>query len=568
MKSFYLPDLLSPGKIVEIDPNIYKLLTKKQLNSTETAQLCFSVFENENIYREFLTLLPKNLQILIEKMLWVESMTDTEAEELLNEPITTRSKYSTYEKVLKNEFYFFSVIIQNFYFTKPNNIILSLHPVFKQVLLEFYPKPAHYYFIQLEQIPRSAYHFTAETSILQEMPRLLSYYMQDAIKYTGKGRPSEATLNKLQRTCRLAEFLPEQQEILGKTRQMLMAGLMFSVKINNINIDTISLIKNLFTNHYTKLYTSQFILMQLKGWTYMDFHNYNEYAEHNFLEILKQLPPQTWVSAENLLDFIQYRFIPINPVERWALSERLYTERVVKVAYGSYVEKNAVSQNEKTLVLWPFIKGTIFLFASFGLVEITYDDVDTTEFGKTFYSAYDRLQHFRITALGAYVMGLSDSYKPEGEQQQNKLSFSDDSLMILAEGEMSVLDVMLASYAEKCGTNRYKVTHAHFLKDCKTKKDIDKKIALFKSTIAEQLPPYWEGHFKIWQQNALQIRVDSKVVAFKIPPGAKELQKLIAQDVVLKTLILKAEQFYILVPVNHVSQFKSRMKELSYLVEQ
>jgi len=40
-----------------------------------------------------------------------------------------------------------------------------------------------------------------------------------------------------------------------------------------------------------------------------------------------------------------------------------------------------------------------------------------------------------------------------------------------------------------------------------------------------------------------------------------------AQDAELKVLILKAEQFHILVANNKVASFKSRMKELGYLVE-
>ncbi|MEP7144784.1 MAG: hypothetical protein ABI707_18010, partial [Ferruginibacter sp.] len=151
--------------------------------------------------------------------------------------------------------------------------------------------------------------------------------------------------------------------------------------------------------------------------------------------------------------------------------------------------------------------------------------------------------------------------------QQNKVQFSEDSLIILAEGDIGVLDVMLAGYAEKAGNNRYKVTHAHFLKDCRSKKDIDNKIGLFKKTISAKLPSYWEQQFKTWQENALKIHEDSTTLVFKIPPEAKELQRQIAQDPLLKTLILKAEQFYILVPANNVSKFKNRMKELGYLVE-
>jgi len=41
---------------------------------------------------------------------------------------------------------------------------------------------------------------------------------------------------------------------------------------------------------------------------------------------------------------------------------------------------------------------------------------------------------------------------------------------------------------------------------------------------------------------------------------------LIVQDPVIKKLVLKAELFHILVSKENLSKFKSRMKELGYLV--
>ncbi|MEP7144221.1 MAG: hypothetical protein ABI707_15160, partial [Ferruginibacter sp.] len=430
VKKFYLNKFFEPQRNQAVEQIIHRLLAKKQLNSTDTAIICFSVFENETIYKEFLATLPRSLQILIEKLLWVEAMTDEEMEKILNESITTPSRYAPQEKELKNEFYFFSVSLYYIYvYPRTNYFVLSLHPLFKQVLMEFYPKPVHYYFIQLDKIPETRYRFTAETLVMQQMPKLLSYYMQDGIKYSGKGRPADATLNKLQRTLGFTEFFPGEEEFLGKTRNMLMAGLLYSFKINNINIDTVSVIKDLFTKQYLKLNTSQFILMHLKGWTYMDAHDYNENTEHNFFEVLKQLPPGKWVSAENLMDFIQCRFIPLKPIANWALNNRLFFEKGIH-----YIEKKYAAGNANMLVQYPFIKGTIFLLASFGLIEIAYEGVNTKEFGKTFYAAYDGLQYFRLTALGAYVLGLSPSYEPAEPQQQNKVQFSEDSLIILAEG--------------------------------------------------------------------------------------------------------------------------------------
>ena len=139
--------------------------------------------------------------------------------------------------------------------------------------------------------------------------------------------------------------------------------------------------------------------------------------------------------------------------------------------------------------------------------------------------------------------------------------------MILAEGEMGVIDIMLANFAEKAGASRYKVTPAHFLKNCQTIHDIDKKVTLFKKTISTSLPIYWQIQFETWRGNSFKINIDITTRIFKISETDRELQKLIVQDVILKGLIMKAEHFNILVPINNVAKFKARMKELSYVIE-
>lgn len=568
VRKFYSIDFFKPAHPALLII-LQKLMDKKPITKPEMALLCFSIFEDKAIYKRFVASLPATHQKLIEKLLWVEKMDETAIEYFIGESVTMPSKFSyNHNNELKNEYSLFSVNVQ-YLNTYPQTTYytLYLHPLLKLVLAEYYPKPPHYYFIPLNDIPETSYRFTAENLILQELPRLLSYYMQDGIKYSVKGRPAEATLNKLQRNCAITEFPSSQHDVLGKTRSMLLAGMLYNFNPRNISIDTVSIIKALVNNEYQKLFTSSFILTQIKGWGYMDNNDYNKIAEQHLTEIIKQLPPDKWVSAENLADFISCRLIDITPIKSWALNNRLYYEMAYSV-HNDYNEKRYIGSSGANLFInYPFIKGSIFLLAAFGLMEIAYADINTTKHGSTFYSGYDGLMYLKLTALGRYVFGFSKEYEPAQAQQKNKLHFDEDSLMILAEGDISMLDLMLANYAEKAGNNRYKITHTHFLKDCRNKNDIEKKISLFKKTISSTLPAFWEQQFIAWRLNATKVEKNLSAVVFKIPAEARDLQKLMAQDAVLKTLVLKAEQFNILVPSADLSKFKARMKELGYLVE-
>ena len=171
--------------------------------------------------------------------------------------------------------------------------------------------------------------------------------------------------------------------------------------------------------------------------------------------------------------------------------------------------------------------------------------------------------------MGAYIFGQKSSFQHEtATVQKSKLSLSNDSLLIIADGEMTALtDKMLGAYSEKLGNTRYRVTSESFLKDCKTRKEIESKIALFKAAINSSIPTFWDKFFRELINNATAIKINKYVVTYTLLKDDKELHRLIAQDMELKQLVLKAEGFNLLVPVENLTKFKSRMKELGFVVE-
>lgn len=571
VRKFYLHHPFDKWQDINAQTILNKLSVKKTFNKTEMAEISFSVFSNSEVYKAFSLSLPKPIPMLIEKLLWRESISDAEVDQLTGESIVNEVKKSYYqEREVKKEYYFFTVTADRPFFsynTAPS-FTLSLHPEFKKILIEFYPKPAHYNFIPLDDITETRFSFSAENSIMQELPRVISYYMQQAIKYSANGRPMEATLAKMQKHCLINEFYGPEYEALYKIRTMLMAGIFYGYKANNISAPTSELLKDLFTKNYFRLYTSPFILQQLKGWGYLTDPSFNPDAEENMQAVFKELLVNKWVSYTNLIELLQSRQIDIRPISVEGVRNYLYYSGIIKTAYSSFSDKKNISYNEyNRFITEPFVKGSVFLYAAFGLIEIAYADINTSELGATFYSGYDGLMYCRLTPLGSYVLGLTKTYDAPDSQQKNTVDLSDDSLIILAEGDTGVIDVMLTNYAEKLANNRYRVTNTSFLKDCKNRKDIENKIALFKNTIGRKLPPFWEKHFSELLSNAKAIKQQSQITTYLLPTDRKELHRIIAQDTILKQIVLKAENYYILIANSDVSKFKSRMKELGFVVE-
>ncbi len=124
---------------------------------------------------------------------------------------------------------------------------------------------------------------------------------------------------------------------------------------------------------------------------------------------------------------------------------------------------------------------------------------------------------------------------------------------------------MLKRFASKTSLNRYQVSNQSFLKACGTKEDLSEKIRLFRQVVGEDLPENWQQYFKELLDNCNPLKQVGPHAVFKLSRN-KALITLVAQDPVLRRLVLKAEDHHVIVFRTHLARFKSRMKELGYLL--
>jgi len=215
----------------------------------------------------------------------------------------------------------------------------------------------------------------------------------------------------------------------------------------------------------------------------------------------------------------------------------------------------------------PYLKGNLFLFAAFGLLAVSYTEPATDgQFAQDWYSEYDGIQAVKLTHLGAYVLGIEKEYQPAVNEPAAKLVFDENALLVRAEGDTQLMNTLIGNYLEKISATRYIFNAGHFLKDCGSAADIKNKIAIFKQSTGTPLPPLWNDYLQSLLSNTKAIDQQNDIVVFQLAANDKALQQLIVQDAVIKKLVLKAELFHILVLKDNLAKFKSRMKELGYLV--
>ena len=96
---------------------------------------------------------------------------------------------------------------------------------------------------------------------------------------------------------------------------------------------------------------------------------------------------------------------------------------------------------------------------------------------------------------------------------------------------------------------------------------LDEKISRFKKAVGVSLPDVWDDFFQDLRAKINPLKKVGNLKVYKVPEDNTDLINLIARDMRLKELCLKAEGFYIIVPNKKLRAFKSRLQEFGYLIE-
>lgn len=558
-----------PDKIILI--GTYNSWTKRDLALFVTLP-----YLNKNLFDAFKAVLPKQVSLLLDELVWEEKMTQSAIEASLGFKVyeVSKSGYSGYEQVaIKQPFKFFRYVnIHRYSSLKTPDYTLYIEPSVRRIITIYYDAPSGAKLNPVTELPEIAHIYErGEIDIMLELPRLLAYSQQGNIKTSVKGKPQVSSLGKMQRKLNLAEFYPDEaSKLIGSMRTNLLAGLISTMGAASSTSERNILIKTLIHSYYANGYTSVYkLLTYLKGTAYAEAY-YVEKVEPHFVHLLSELPENEWVSVENILKYLKFSFVDIRPIKSYTAKNKLYYEYEAVVQYEryAYTEQKHYIDNERydRAITVPTLKGTMYLFAAFGLLDIAYEAVDGSMMGQTCDSPYDGLKYIRLNSLGAYVSGQRTRYEAPEEISHSKIELSPDSLTIISDKNDTTAAIVLEPYTEKVTPNRFKTDFSIFLNGISDKKELADKIRLFKQSVTEELPPNWITFFDQLHQKIDPLAKVPSMVVYQIPADNPELIKLIARDAKLKNLCFKAEGYHILVEKKKLAAFKARLREFGYLM--
>lgn len=525
-------------------------------------------------FRIYLDSLPESVKLLWRRTMDFYYVSHTQfSEETGKEWIRQRDRYSyySYDDFMSDELAWFGCLRgkavgkgdfgcknTDYYFYLSAFLRTHLYPL-------FFPddqcKP-----VPQKELPadRSFHVFKAETDILRELPVLKSMHAQGALEM-GRTKMTASAFKKAVKHLNMAEFFPEETDSgysLMRASVVILFYTFYQMTHHSTRDDRPEhVLKDLLEKliYYPGI-LGPAILSHVSGLRVNVLaESYIARQANNIFAFLKEQNSRDWISVTHLC-------LDLRKQERTSCYNLLF--------FNTDFEKlDLVNQKLRQEVHFdncylqmgiPFIKGFLFMLASFGLLEVACTDLKPDDV-----SYYNSLRYIRLTSLGAYILGLAKEYTaPVTQERADYFELDDTKLLIRALGEHNPYEPLLNDISCFIGNHRYSVTFASFLKNCVTRKDISDKIDFFKQYISSDLPDNWKQFFStLSQQAAPMTRVtDSHYLIYQVNAADKELQRLVSTDPVLRQHVVRAENYLLLVKQERQREVIVRLKEFGYLL--
>lgn len=527
-------------------------------------------FANEEIFQCFFKeYFPKTLQQPLIKTVWGDALSGKELEEKYNiQVFQERAYHYGYNKELSPEVNVFDY--SRDWRSLETKYSFSLNEQFAAFIKPFFPKPADFHLVPIPTLAPELKQFSAEQSIFQDLPKVISAILSKLVKYGKNGKVLASSIKNLQKTLKLSEFYPEEKtnKELFPLRSQLLIGLLEHLNKQHKADDTLTYLKEALSRFSVRYNGNEVFLSHLKGYSRIQREHRGVYPQEKALaNSIKLLPDNKWISINNFERHLFYQDKAPKPVDKRLASDHLY----YNIKYdGGYTEREYISMDAyHDWISLPMLKGVCFLFASLGFLDIAYQKVDTEAQGETYYSPFDGITHIRLNKLGSYILGLRSNYTPPKVEQGAKISLSSDDLMILLDKEDPISAALIEQYTYPVMPTRFKLADQTLLKNCASKKELEVRIQGFCQTVGVRkidLPQNWKDYFDSLLNKVVSLKTVSNVKVIQLPNN-RELLRIIAKDTKLKAIVTKAEGLQIIIKQDKWTIFKNTLKKYGYIIE-
>jgi hypothetical protein len=543
------------------------LVPKKKL-----VRLLAAVFLNHPLLNRWLESLPDAIYKAVLSLSWEGAQPIDQLEKRLGKSIliTRKNKGKGIQKTLNGDFCLFQVhYFDSFWGAEGSVTTLDLPSVLRQQLKLVLPVPAGLTLTGSSVKPSGQFRFEDGGRILNILPTVCSFMQQGRLGLTQQGEPRSKSIIRLKEICGLKEFYETQfWAELGYLRTQMLVHLLRIVGFDEVPTDGTQFLKTVFKQYLNiRKYPHLPWLSHAKG-----LHHCRDAINHRLhltcWDLLSRLPQGEWLAIEQISAFARLQQKDLEPVLKKSADRYLYITAEWQ-GWGNKKMYLTPERYESTLTS-PLLKASLLFYASFGLLDLLYNSPSNpllTSAGKPYLTVFDGLVAVRLTEIGAYITGQSDSLNIE-QPSSDEIAFDldEERLFISYSRPDSLAALSLEQFASRIGTTRFKVSFTSFLQGCRTQEDVIKKIQLFKKHVGDCLPTLWQTFLEevVIRVGALSPVED--VLVYQVSSRNKALIEIFAHDKTLRRYILKAEGQHFIIRSEDVIHLKNRLEELGYLM--
>lgn len=430
---------------------------------------------------------------------------------------------------------------------------------FRQIM----PKPKGYH-LRAIQLPKDKEIFTGEIAIHKELPALLLLIQQGGIQFTSNSWLKETELKKIHKKLQLHSFNGDPEYL----KAFMLVPLLLITKDLNPHCQAIDIIKAIFRQKQSSLAMLQAALFPFEGLkrTYKSY-GLDTKITWQVLDLLQLLPPDVWISTQNIQTYIKYHFLEFNLTSIHAtlnFNLKASEDKALNFKHSKANQQLDILHNQ-------VIKGTLMMAASFGLLDLAYDcTINSQSENSTSQKQQERFAEdftaCKITPLGLQIYQGHANYTLPEAVQLTKYELEKSDLIINVQGDIDIAMSLLEQWVHKENDYCLRVDLEKILRNCHTKKELIASIKQLKEALGIKLPNYWKQIFMQVLQRADKIQHDNMAIVYRLAPEDKELHRCLVQDPALKNIVLRAEQYTILIEHRHLGTFHKRLAQKGYLV--
>ena len=281
-------------------------------------------------------------------------------------------------------------------------------------------------------------------------------------------------------------------------------------------------------------------------------------------QALRHCPTAAWTEVDELMRFMQaeaYRLDICDAVENLYISDPQYGSLMC----GGWKSYDMVRLRYLLCVLFEYC-------ATLGVIDVAFqsphgarsDYADLWGADElTFLSRYDGLQAIRLTALGAYCLGLSDSYTPPVSAATCALSVQADLTVNVSSGALSAEEhLMLDNWASTEDSVAWRLDQQKTIAAIERGHDTGQLAAFLQARDSQPLPSKVESFLRDCSKKgkAMKVLAQSVLIECADPDTAD----LIAAHKDTARLCMRAGKQHLVVLQDRESAFRGAVRQLGY----